>query len=201
MEHIERLPNETDEQYDIRVNKDIAAFSYVWIMSVAVFAMRRESKFAQYHSKQAIILFVASIVVWLVPFVGHFLIYLIVAGMLMGFINAAQGKYADVPVAGPLAKGEMSVSDLWHMSVPFLHRMVATIKRIFAKPDTPAAPASPAAATPTTSATATPSATTTETPQQAPASEPVQPPPATTAAPPTSPDPTSTEPPAPPPPL
>ncbi len=201
MEHIERLPNETDEQYDIRVNKDIAAFSYVWIMSVAVFAMRRESKFAQYHSKQAIILFIASIVVWLVPFVGQYLVYLPVAGMLLGFINAAQGKYADVPVAGPLAKGEMSLGDLWHMTVPYIHRMVAAIKRIFAKSEKTETPPPAASATPASTAAATPPAPTSAPTTPAEPVQPVLPDPLPPDMPTTVPDPTTPGPPAPPPPL
>lgn len=47
-------------------------------------------------------------IVWFVPFVGHLLTLLIVLGMLYGFINASQGQWTDVPLAGRLARGEWS---------------------------------------------------------------------------------------------
>src|SRR3989338_3438029 len=94
------LPNETDDQRDIRMNKDIAAFSYVWIMSVIIYIARKDSRFIQYHSKQGIVLFLLTIPAAMIPYVGKLLLFFIVAGMMLGFINAARGKYADVPVAG-----------------------------------------------------------------------------------------------------
>lgn len=87
------------------MHKDIAAFSYIWVMSFVVFFARKDSKFTQYHSKQAMVLTVASLV-WLVPIIGHFLMLFVVCGMVLGFIHAAQGQYSDVPVAGPLSRGE-----------------------------------------------------------------------------------------------
>ncbi len=133
MEQKLRLPNETDEQYDIRVNKDVAAFSYVWIMSVVVFAMRRDSKFAQYHSRQGMILFIVSILAWIIPFIGGILVFIPVAGMLMGFINASQGKFADVPFAGPLSRGEMTLKDIWNQVLPMLKRLMETLRNTFTK--------------------------------------------------------------------
>ncbi len=142
------VPPESDDQKDIRMNKDVAAFSYVWIMSVVIFASRKDSKFIQYHSRQAVILFLASIVAALVPFIGKYLVMLIVAGMLLGFINAAQGHYADVPFAGDLAKGKLSVGDLMKMAAQALHRLVAMIKSSFRgavkkQQETPSAPVAP----------------------------------------------------------
>lgn len=102
---------ETDHQKDIRLHKDVAAFSYVWVMSIVVFLARRDSKFAQFHSKQALVLTLASLV-WFVPVIGHFLTLFVVAGMVLGFIHAAQGHYTDVPLAGPLSRGEMDIHAL-----------------------------------------------------------------------------------------
>jgi uncharacterized membrane protein len=122
---------ETDDQRDIRMNKDIAAFSYVWIMSVLIFITRRDSKFIQYHAKQGMILFVISILFGLIPFIGQYLVLLAVAGMLLGFINAAQGNYADVPLAGDLSKGTLKPTDIIATLKDALHKILEALKKLF----------------------------------------------------------------------
>lgn len=102
---------ESEEQKDIRLNKDIAAFSYIWVMSFVVYAAKKDSKFARHHSKQAMILCLASFV-WVVPFIGQFISIFVVAGMVLGFIHAAQGSYADVPIVGPLSRGTLDLHGL-----------------------------------------------------------------------------------------
>ena len=125
--------SETEEQRDIRVNKDIAAFSYVWIMSVIVFVARKDSRFIQYHSRQGIVLFLLTIPAAFIPIVGNFLILLLAAGMILGFIHAAQGKYEDVPVAGDLAKGKLKLADILHSVAKLLEDIASFLKRLFSK--------------------------------------------------------------------
>lgn len=137
------IPGETDEQRDIRVNKDVAAFSYLWIMSVIIFAARRDSAFIRYHSKQGVVLFIMSILVAMIPWIGKPLLLLVVGGMLLGFVNAASGRYADVPVAGPLAKGEMKVTDLIDEAAKFFRRILNAFRQSAKKPDTPPTPTPP----------------------------------------------------------
>lgn len=140
------LPGETPDQTDIRLNKDVAAFSYVWIMSVIVFASRRNSKFAQFHSKQGMVLFFLSIPIWLIPVIGHFLTIFVVAGMLLGFINAAQGLYSDVPLAGRLSRGELKAKEVLDALTHLLSRLFNSLGKIFHRsPKTPASPTSPPA--------------------------------------------------------
>ncbi len=127
--------NETPEQRDIRLNKDVAAFSYVWIISVVVFFARKDSPFIQYHSKQAIILFLLTIPAAFIPLLGKFLVFVLMAGMLLGFINAAQGLRSDIPIVGPLATGEMKLDDIWKNAQPFLKRLMTILSHIFKKPD------------------------------------------------------------------
>lgn len=125
------ISGETDDQRDIRMNKDVAAFSYVWIMSVLIYASRKDSKFIRYHSKQGVVLFIFSIIFGLIPLVGKYLLFLTVAGMLLGFVHAAQGEYADVPIAGELAKGTIKPADLVKMIVDVGQKIVAVFRDIF----------------------------------------------------------------------
>lgn len=146
---------ETDDQRDIRTNKDIAAFSYVWIMSVIIYIARKDSRFIQYHSKQGIVLFLLTLPAVMIPVIGNLLVLVIVAGMVLGFIHAAQGKYDDVPVAGDLAKGNFAVKDLVHSVAKLLESLSALLKRTFKKPEqpkpeTPPNPSSPVDTPPTT---------------------------------------------------
>ncbi len=125
---------ETDEQRDIRVNKDIAAFSYVWIMSVIIYIARKDSRFIQYHSKQGIVLFLLTIPAAMIPIVGNLLVLVIAGGMVLGFIHAAQGKYEDVPFAGELSKGNMKLKDVVHAFAKLLEQLAGFLHRMFKKP-------------------------------------------------------------------
>jgi uncharacterized membrane protein len=123
------LPGETEEQRDIRVNKDVAAFSYVWIMSLVIFYTRKDSRFVQYHAKQGIVLFILSIVAPLIPVAGKFLLLIVVGGMLLGFVHAAQGMYSDVPIAGEFAKGKLKVGDVMQSFSQLIQRGMAFFKK------------------------------------------------------------------------
>lgn len=102
---------------DVQKNKDIAAFSYLWIMSVVVYILKRESPFVRYHSKQGMLLFVLSVLVWFVPLIDRLLALVVLAGMVLGFIHAAQGQWKDVPLVGPVSRGEMSLRQAWQQIV------------------------------------------------------------------------------------
>ncbi len=125
--------HETPEQADIRTNKDVAAFSYVWIMSVVIYIARKDSPFIRYHSKQGIVLFLLSIPVSLIPHIGSYLIFLLAAAMLLGFLNAANGQTRDVPLVGPLSRGEMSLSDVLHLLMDWLKKVIVSRKKPDAK--------------------------------------------------------------------
>jgi uncharacterized membrane protein len=120
----------TDEQRgDIERNKDVAAMSYLWILSVVVLYARRDSPFIQYHAKQGLWLFVLSIPVWLIPRVGQYLEFFVLAGMVIGFLNAAQGRYHDVPVVGALAKGTLTLLDIWKKLVAVVLHAAGVLKQ------------------------------------------------------------------------
>ncbi len=108
---------ETPDSIDIQKNKDIAAFSYIWIMSVLIYFSRKDSKFVHHHSKQGIVLFLMTIPLSFIPYVGQYLIFLAVAGMLLGFMNAAAGQTRDVPLVGKLSRGELSIKELAYFMI------------------------------------------------------------------------------------
>jgi uncharacterized membrane protein len=103
--------HESDREKDIRLNKDIAAVSYLWVMALLIYIARKDSPFVQYHSKQALVLFAISIPLWFIPGLGQFFELFLLAGGVMGFLNAFQGRYSDVPIAGKLSRGELTPAE------------------------------------------------------------------------------------------
>src|SRR3989344_2121069 len=122
-------PLTPEQRADIEKNKDVAAMSYLWILSVAVLYARRDSPFIQYHARQGLWLFLVSIPVWLIPVAGRYLEFFVLAGMIIGFINAAQGRMHDLPVIGQLAKGTLTLRDLWKKLVAAILHGVDVLKR------------------------------------------------------------------------
>ncbi len=113
----------TEEQRDIAENKDIAAFGYLWIMSVFVYFLRRNSPFVKFHSKQAMVLFVISIVVWFIPYLNRplELIRAGVHGLRIHFCRAGEKK--DVPIVGPLSRGEITLRQAWKQLIDLIVRL------------------------------------------------------------------------------
>ncbi len=142
------------DKLDIEQNKDIAAFSYLWVMSIAVYFLRRKSPFAQYHAKQAMILFALSIAALLVPIISKLLELGILGLMVLGFINAAQGQRKDIPLIGPLSRREITIRQAWKQIVDAVAKLVKTIRPV---KKTPSAPASPVPSEPSPPSPSTPS--------------------------------------------
>lgn len=99
---------EGGKRKDVEDNKDLAALSYLWVLSVIVFLARGKSPFVRFHAKQGMVLFAASIIVFAIPYVGKLLALLVLVGIVMGFIHAAGGQWKDVPMVGPLSRGDTS---------------------------------------------------------------------------------------------
>lgn len=154
------------DAHDVEQNKDLAAFSYTWIMSVFMLLLKHKSPFVHFHARQATVLFVLSIAFWFIPYVGRFLEVFIFIGFAWGFFNAAQGKWDEVPFVGPLARGKISLRQSWKLVVAACVHALHDVKGIWHKHDhhthapvSPVAPPVPHSAphqTPPTAAHETP---------------------------------------------
>lgn len=79
----------------------MAAFSYVWILSLVMLVAKRNEPFVQFHAKQGIVLLIISIIasiLFVVPPIGAICWMLAAAGMVVGFIQAWQGKEYKLPL-------------------------------------------------------------------------------------------------------
>ncbi len=85
---------------DVEENKIIAAMSYLWILFLIPLLLKRKSKFAQFHARQGMILFVidviASFFIW-VPIIGQLLFIVLLIVSIIGIIKAYSGEYWKGP--------------------------------------------------------------------------------------------------------
>ncbi len=158
---------------DIAKNKDLAALSYLWILSVFVYFLKKDSPFVRFHARQGMTLFGLSILFMFVPVISKLLQLLVLAGCAVGFMNAAQGKRADLPLIAALSRLDWKqlrtdwqnavvvMSRFWHSLMDHMpkgppHTSPKTDKAAEAKSATP--PPTPSTSTPTVApTTATPS--------------------------------------------
>lgn len=133
-ERLTRNPDVVPEVPEERNEKELAALSYLWVFSVILLVGKRANPFIQHHARRATILFVLSLVLWLIPWLqyGEFVV---LALSLFGFIQAATGNENHTPLISEIADGTFGKKDLKHY---YMKAKDGTIKVI--KPDDVPAP-------------------------------------------------------------
>ena len=96
------MPTQEKKVYeaDVEENKLLAAVSYIWILFLIPLLSKRHSKFAQFHAKQGLVLFLAELVISLfawVPLIGQLLIIVAIIISVLGFIKAYNGEWWQAP--------------------------------------------------------------------------------------------------------
>lgn len=96
---------------DIEENKAIAVLSYIGILCLVPLLAKKESRFAQFHAKQGLVLFIVEVVVyiisiipiigWLIGIIGT-LIFIVIS--VIGIIKVLNGEYWEMPLIADLAK-------------------------------------------------------------------------------------------------
>lgn len=99
-------PEPIADSKDVQENRGITYLSYLGILFLVPMLAKKESKFAQYHAKQGLVLTIGL-------FVGSFLYFLFGLGALvhlavvifsiMGLINVNKGVMKPLPIVGDLA--------------------------------------------------------------------------------------------------
>ena len=105
---------------EIEEGKTFAAIGYLGILFLVPLLAAKDNKFAQFHAKQGIVLFIAFIIcaiiasiLFIIPIIGTFLLgpvaFLIVfiGGAIlaiMGIVKALQGEYWKMPILGGWAE-------------------------------------------------------------------------------------------------
>lgn len=92
---------------DIEKNKILCLFSYLGILFLIPLLACQDSKFARYHVNQGIILFLANLILsavaiipilgWIAGGIGSIIAFVL---MIIGIVNAVQGKAKELPIIG-----------------------------------------------------------------------------------------------------
>lgn len=89
----------------------IAAIGYLGILCLVPLILKKDSAFAQHHGKQGLVLLIAWIVLWIgnvIPVLGQIVWMLgsiaLIILMILGSVNALQGRLWQMPVLGAFAK-------------------------------------------------------------------------------------------------
>ena len=97
------------EDKEVQEGKIFAVIGYLGILCLIPLLFKKENKFALFHGKQGLILFlgeVALIIVAIIPFLGvisffGFLLFGILS--LIGMVQALLGNYWKIPIVADLA--------------------------------------------------------------------------------------------------
>jgi len=96
---------------DAADNKVIAAIGYIGILCLIPLLLKKDSKFAQFHARQGLVLFIAEIVVSfvnIIPLLGPMIwfaasvVFFVVS--IIGLIKALKGEYWKLPFLHEYAK-------------------------------------------------------------------------------------------------
>lgn len=91
-------------QKDVDDNRVMAALSYIWIVSLIMLLLKKDSAFVQHHAKQGFVLWVASIIFWFIPVIGWLLNCIVLVFVILGFVQALNGSWWKAPMISELAE-------------------------------------------------------------------------------------------------
>lgn len=106
----EPIQNPGSEDKEILEGKMFAVIGYISILCVLTLILKKENKFALFHGKQGLVLFLGEIACWVVaiiPFLGWIisslltLVFILVS--LYGILQALEGKYTKIPIVSDFA--------------------------------------------------------------------------------------------------
>ncbi|MDP3970683.1 MAG: hypothetical protein Q8P90_03205 [bacterium] len=91
------------DQKDIDENKVIAALSYLGILVFIPLLAKKDSKFAQAHAKQGVVMFIAMLF-GAIPFIGWLWAMVLLVVEIIAIIKTLQGQYWKIPGAYDMSK-------------------------------------------------------------------------------------------------
>jgi len=99
------------ESQEVLEGKAYAILAYLWILCLVPLILKKDNKFALFHARQGLVLFIGELVMglvgiipvlgWLVAFFGTILFGVM---SLVGIVQVLQGNFWKMPVAGEIAE-------------------------------------------------------------------------------------------------
>ncbi len=106
-----KQPAPKQSSKDVEENKAIAAIGYLGILCFVPLLAKKESKFAQFHAKQGLVLFIVEVIgvfLHIIPILGWIVAWMLfiacAVASIMGIVNAINGEEKDIPGVAELAK-------------------------------------------------------------------------------------------------
>ncbi|TSC61664.1 MAG: hypothetical protein G01um1014106_718 [Parcubacteria group bacterium Gr01-1014_106] len=104
-------PPSTLASADVEQNRFVAALSWLWVLSIVILLIKKDSPYVQFHARQGFLVFLIGMILWVVfAFLGPFgwffqwvLQTVLFVVIVVGFVQALRGKWWTIPVIGSLA--------------------------------------------------------------------------------------------------
>lgn len=93
----------TSKSVDTSDSNLMAALSYLWVLSVIMFIVKKDDEFVMFHAKQGLVIFLISFLTFF-PFLGLLVFFGCLVLIVIGFSKAYQGEKYKIPVIGDLAE-------------------------------------------------------------------------------------------------
>jgi uncharacterized membrane protein len=91
------------EDADIKENKVWALLSYLGILCLIPLLAKKDSKFAQFHAKQGLLLVIGWVVSWF-PILGWIIGIIVLVLSIIGIVNVLSGEMKKLPLIGDYAE-------------------------------------------------------------------------------------------------
>lgn len=97
------------EGKEIQDGKIYATIGYLWILCFVPLLLKKENKFALFHGKQGLVLFlgeIAAAIIMMIPIlglIGLLSLFIFAVMSLIGIIQALMGNYWKMPVVADIA--------------------------------------------------------------------------------------------------
>ena len=105
------MTESTQNELEIRDGRFFAIISYVSFLCIISLVLKKDNKFALYHAKQGLVLFVlevAAFILSIIPLLGWLIgifgyaIFLLIS--IWGIMQAALGVYCRIPVVSEISE-------------------------------------------------------------------------------------------------
>lgn len=102
-DNAQQYPSVSDSAKDAEDNKLWAFLGYIGILCLIPLLAKKDSKFAQFHAKQGLVLTIGWFFAW-IPFAGLLLAIGLFILWIMGVVSVFQGQMKPLPIVGELAQ-------------------------------------------------------------------------------------------------
>ena len=96
---------------EVLEGKPYAIMGYLWILCLVPLIVKKENKFAAFHAKQGLVIFIGELAMgiiaiipilgWIIAFLGTMLFSIL---SLVGIVQVLMGNYWKMPVIGEIAE-------------------------------------------------------------------------------------------------